>query len=90
MSTEAQKRASEKYRLSHKEYYSKKSNEYTKKVRQQRTDYKARIDKAIDYINKFWKEKSYYESIENCLKFADMNEFEYNDLLNILQGENNE
>lgn len=43
---------------------------------------------AIEYINKFWKEKSYYESVENCLKFATMNEFEKEDLLNILEGKN--
>ncbi len=49
-------------------------------------EYKKRIDKTIEYINNFWKQKSYYESIENCLKFADMNEFEYNDLLDILQN----
>lgn len=41
---------------------------------------------AIEYINNFWREKSYYESVENCLKFATMNEFEKEDLLNILQN----
>lgn len=48
--------------------------------------YKSRCEKAIEYINKFWKEKSYYESVENCLKFATMNEFEKEDLSNILQN----
>lgn len=45
---------------------------------------------AIEYINNFWKEKSYYESVENCLKFATMNEFEKEDLIDILQGESDD
>lgn len=49
-------------------------------------DYKSRCEKASEYIDNFWREKSYYESVENCLKFATMNEFEKEDLLNTLQN----
>jgi hypothetical protein len=80
MSTEAQRRASEKYRLSHKDYYSRKSNEYFKKMRADRDNYKARIDKAIEYI------ENIYSSLENVDRPIKM----YEDLLNILQGEDNE
>jgi hypothetical protein len=80
MSTEAQKRASEKYRLTHKDYYNKKSKEYAKRVRSQKNDYKARIDKAIEYIDDI------YSSLENVDRPIKM----YDDLLNILQGEDNE
>lgn len=81
MSTEAQKRASEKYRLSHKDYYNKKSKEYAKKVRQEKNIYKIRIDKAIEYMkkNEFININNYWEIVEF-----------YQDLLNILQGEDNE
>ena len=79
--TEAQREASKKYRLAHKEYYSRKSNEYFKKVRQDRDKYKERIDKAIEYmkanefinINDYWKVAEFYKN-----------------LFSILQGENNE
>lgn len=80
MSTEAQKRASEKYRLSHKDYYNKKSKEYAKKVRQDKNIYKTRIDKAIEYIQENYNELTDYG----------YNEEIYNDLLNILQGEDND
>lgn len=52
MSTEAQKRASKNYYLKHKQYYSDKSNESIKKIRRERKEYKARIDKAIEFIEK--------------------------------------
>ena len=62
-------------------------SDYIKEIK----ELKERIDKAIEYINKVWKKKSYYEDIENCLMFCDINEFEKEDLLNILQGsEDNE
>lgn len=81
MSTEAQKRASEKYRLSHKDYYNKKSKEYAKKVRQEKNIYKIRIDKAIEYIEKkLW---NYFDERNVYLQVRD-------GLLTILQGENNE
>ena len=81
MSTEAQKRASEKYRLSHKDYYNKKSKEYAKKIRQDKDIYKTRIDKAIEYI----------EDMPACL-WNEAHEYNYyfDYLLNILQGEDNE
>ena len=43
-----------------------------------------RIDKAIEYINNKWKKDKYYEDIENCMTFCEYNK---EDLLNILQGE---
>ena len=46
-----------------------------------------RIDKVIEYINKFWEKKSYYEDVDNCMKYVTMNEWDKSDLLNILQGE---
>lgn len=50
-----------------------------------------RIDKAIEYINNLWKKKSYYEDIDNCMKYLTLNEFDKADLLNILiNGDNNE
>ena len=49
-------------------------------------DHKSRNEKAIEYINNFWKKKSYYEDIDNCMKYATINEFDKADLLNILQG----
>ena len=55
-----------------------------------RIELERRIDKAIEYINNFWKKKSYYEDIDNCMKYATINEFDKADLLNILQGEDKE
>lgn len=81
MSTEAQKRASKKYRQNHLDYYSKKSTEYFKKCRLERKQYKEIIDKAIEYINNN-KEKQYGYNYEYGL--TDKN---IDDLLNILQGE---
>lgn len=85
MSTEAQKRASEKYRLSHKDYYNKKSKEYAKKVRQDKDIYKTRIDKAIDFI----KENANYCDICNMC-YDDLLCGDADQLLDILQGEDNE
>ena len=45
-----------------------------------------KLDKAVEFIEKIWKEKSFYENVENCLKFCEINEFEKEDLLNILQN----
>ena len=53
-------------------------------------DYKSRNEKAIEYINKFWKKKSYYEDVDNCMKYATMNEWDKSDLLNILKGDDKE
>lgn len=49
MSTEAQKKASRKYRLNHKQYYSKKSGEHIKKIREERNKYKKELE-LIEYI----------------------------------------
>lgn len=77
MSTEAQKRASEKYRLSHKDYYNKKSREYAKKLRTSQKDYKQRIDKAIKFIKEKQKVFEWYDT-------------DLYWLLNILQGSDKE
>lgn len=85
MSTEAQKRASEKYRLSHKDYYNKKSREYAKKLRVSQKDYKSRIDKAIEYMKSIELEPD----ADMYMQIGEYNEYKY--LLNILQGsEDNE
>ena len=82
MSTEAQKRASRKYYLKHKEYYSKKSSEDVKKTRYERKKYKSMVEKAINCINYYAIEDDDYSKIYNE---------EEKDLLNILQGsEDNE
>ena len=46
-----------------------------------------RIDKALEYIETKWKKDSYYEDIENCLQFCNFSEFDKEDLLDILRGE---
>ena len=46
-----------------------------------------RINKAIKYIENKWKKDSYYEDIDNCLKFCNFNEFDKEDLLEILKGD---
>ena len=56
----------------------------------ERNNYLSKNEKAIEYINKFWKKKSYYEDVDNCMKYATMNEWDKSDLLNILQGEDKE
>lgn len=84
MSTEAQKRASRNYYLKHKEYYSKKSGEYVKNMRKEKSDYKERIDKAIEYI----------QNENNITKHGIYPNYTYEvdtkDLLNILQNESEE
>ena len=83
MTTEAQKRASEKYRLSHKDYYNKKSREYARKLRVSQKDYKLRIDKAIKYIREV--------NVANTLQDEKLYIIKPEKMLNILQGsEDNE
>ena len=82
MSTEAQKKASKKYYLSHKEYYNKKANEEMKKVRLERNDYKIRIDKAVEYIREV--------NVANTLQDEKLYIIKPEKMLNILQGDNNE
>ena len=77
MSTEAQKKASRKYYLKHKEYYSKKSSEDVKKARYERKKYKSIVEKAINCINYYAIEDDDYSKIYNE---------EEKELLNILQG----
>lgn len=55
--------------------------------REVKEDYKSKVNKAIKYIETKWKEDSYYNDIDNCLKFMELNEFDKNDLLKILKGE---
>lgn len=81
MTTEAQKRASTKYRKKHMEYYNMKSKESAKKMRQERAMYKERCEEALTYIAK----------LRNDLEF-DKNQFymvesEVDHLEEILGGE---
>lgn len=46
-----------------------------------------RVNKAIDYIENKWKKSSYYVDVDNCLQFMTINEFDYEDLIEILKGE---
>lgn len=78
--SEAQKRASEKYRLKHMEYYSQKSKEYQARIRQERNEYKQRINKAIELLKK----AGCYD--EETQMFCDDVWDELPDLLNILEG----
>ena len=82
MTTEAQKRASTKYRKKHMEYYNMKSKENAKKMRQERAMYKNRCEEGLAYIAK----------LRHDLHF-DTNEFymvesEVNHLEHILGGGN--
>ena len=45
------------------------------------------INKAIEYIETKWEKNSYYEDIDNCMKFLEINEYDKADLLNILRGD---
>ena len=62
MATEAQKRASEKYRKSHKEYYSRKSAENVKKVRMERLMYKERCESALEFVKEKLKVFEWYDT----------------------------
>ena len=55
-------------------------------MEQKLEDYKSRIEKAVEYINKKWEEHTYYERNENHLGFCEFSEFEKTDLLDILNG----
>jgi len=57
--TQAQREASKKYRLAHKEYYSRKSNEYFRKVRQDRDKYKNIINELEKYMKSEWGNENY-------------------------------
>ena len=74
MSTEAQKRASRKYYLKNKEKFNEWMKATQKRHRRERKEYKERIDRAIEYINKL-KTYPYLEK------------YYIGELLNILQGE---
>ena len=76
--TEAQRRANKKYYLSHYEYYKEKSKENAKKIRRERREYKARIDKAIEYCKIVIKDKNGI--------YLDMPRY----ILELLQGDNND
>lgn len=60
---------------------------YIRKLKRREQDYKSRIDKAIEYLEKKWEKEHYYEDIENCMTFC---EYEKEDLLNILKGNDKE
>lgn len=81
--SEAQKRASRKYRLKHKQYYTNKSNESMKKIRIERKEYKNKIDKTIEYIE----HERFKRKI--LLGFSESKYIKYifDDILEILKGE---
>lgn len=80
MTTEAQKRASKKYYLKNKDYYRQKSRESIKNIRKERREYKARIDKALEYLDK----------VETLSLIDGKIIFSINIFRSILQGDNNE
>ena len=45
------------------------------------------IKEVREYIETKWKKDSYFEDIDNCLQFCRFNEFEKEDLLEILEKE---
>ena len=81
MTTEAQKRASTKYRKKHMEYYNMKSKESAKKMRQERIMYKHRCEEGLAYIAKL-KSDLHFDKDEFY-----MVESEVKHLENILGGE---
>ena len=83
MSTEAQKRASKKYFLTHREYYREKTKESIKRIRQERKEYKQRIDDAIEYINNYKQPLHHSFDEPDCDYWIATNP---DDLLNILQN----
>lgn len=89
--TEEEKRERNKiyttrYRKSHKEKVSQMVSDYQKRVRQERKEYKERIDKAIKYI-----EENRYTNNEmdlvDIMNYEDFDIVLVEDLLEILKGE---
>lgn len=62
MVTEAQKRASEKYRKKHMDYYCKKSGENAKKMRMERHMYKERCENALEFVKEKLKVFEWYDT----------------------------
>lgn len=54
MATEAQKRASRKYMMAHREYYSVKSNESAKRMRRERKMYRKRCEDAAVLLHSIY------------------------------------
>lgn len=53
-------------------------------------DYKAIIKEVRELIKNKWKKDSYWEDVDNCLKYCIFSEFEKEDILEILDKENKE
>lgn len=79
MSTEAQKRASKKYFLTHREYYREKTKESIKKIRQERKEYKQRIDEAIEILERDYhikgEDRDLYEALTGKKVWEENNEY---------------
>lgn len=50
-------------------------------------EYGTRLLKAIKYIETKWNNDSYFDDIDNCLKFLEISEYDKEDLLSILNGD---
>lgn len=77
--TEAQKRARKKYYLSHKKYYSIKANEYQKRTRKLRDEYKQRIDEAVEILERDYRikgeDRDLYEALTKKKVWEENNGF---------------
>lgn len=76
MTTEAQKRASEKYRKKHMDYYCKKSAESAKRIRTERHMYKNRCEEGLAYIAKL-KSDLHFDTDEFYMVESEVNHLEY-------------
>ena len=77
--TEAQKRASANYHKKHIAYYNEKSKLYGQKIRDERKEYKQRIDEAIEYGTILMLGESTFEERQIASTF-----------IKILRGDNND
>lgn len=75
MVTEAQKRASEKYRKKHMDYYCKKSGENAKKMRMERHMYKNRCEEGLAYIAKL-RHDLHFDTYEFYMVESEVNHLE--------------
>ena len=76
MTTEAQKRASEKYRKKHMDYYREKSAESAKRVRMERHMYKNRCEEGLAYIAKL-KSDLHFDTDEFYMVESEVNHLEH-------------
>lgn len=90
--SEAQKRASKKYRLAHRDLYSKYSCAHVKKVKTERLMYMDRCEKALDKVQliiDYGFDYDGFESPESLKGLIDMLVDYARDAKQILKGEDN-